>query len=59
MSKQTHGQDKPLAQSDAEDQSGEIDSGLDSDLVRLDLSELLANVDPDEIGWDWDATPKE
>lgn len=38
---------------------GETDWGADVGLERLDyLPELLAKVDPDEIGWDWDASDK-
>ena len=39
--------------------SGEIDWGPDVGFERLDyLPELLAKVDPDEIGWNWDASDK-
>lgn len=38
---------------------GETDWGTDVGLERQDyLPELLAKVDPDEIGWDWDASDK-
>jgi len=49
-----------LAQCDPKATSpGEIDWGTDVGLERLDyLPELLAKVDPDEIGWDWDASDK-
>lgn len=52
--------DELLAQCDPEAPPGEINWGPDVGLERLDyLPELLANVDPDKISWDWDATPKE
>ncbi|MEL7595455.1 hypothetical protein ACEUC8_20760 [Aeromonas veronii] len=49
-----------LAQCDPNATSpGETDWGADVGLERLDyLPELLAKVDPDEIGWDWDASDK-
>lgn len=49
-----------LAQCDPNATSpGETDWGTDVGLERLDyLPELLAKVDPDEIGWDWDASDK-
>lgn len=38
---------------------GETDWGTDVGLERQNyLPELLAKVDPDEIGWDWDASDK-
>ncbi|WP_236289057.1 hypothetical protein [Aeromonas veronii] len=49
-----------LAQCDPNATSpGETDWGTDVGLERQDyLPELLAKVDPDEIGWDWDASDK-
>ncbi|MBL0472926.1 hypothetical protein ACEUAV_09330 [Aeromonas veronii] len=49
-----------LAQCDPNAASpGETDWGADVGLERQDyLPELLAKVDPDEIGWDWDASDK-
>lgn len=49
-----------LAQCDPEDQLQDIDWGPDVGLERLDyLPELLTDVEPDEIGWDWDASEAE
>ncbi|MFM5422135.1 hypothetical protein ACET8S_04610 [Aeromonas veronii] len=49
-----------LAQCDPNATSlGETDWGTDVGLEHQDyLPELLAKVDPDEIGWDWDASDK-
>ena len=49
-----------LAQCDPNATSpGETDWGTDVGLERQNyLPELLAKVDPDEIGWDWDASDK-
>ena len=49
-----------LAQCDPNSTSpSETDWGSDVGLERQDyLPELLAKVDPDEIGWDWDASDK-
>ncbi|MFM5742682.1 hypothetical protein ACET6W_08215 [Aeromonas veronii] len=49
-----------LAQCDPNAASpGETDWGTDVGLERQNyLPELLAKVDPDEIGWDWDASDK-
>ena len=47
--------DELLTQCDPDVLPAEIDWGPDVGLERLDyLPELLAQVDPDEIGWDWD-----
>lgn len=52
--------DELLAQCGSDESSSEIDWGPDVGLERLDyLPELLADVDPDEIGWDWDVSDKE
>ena len=55
-----HTLEELLAQCDPNAASpGETDWGAYVGLERQDyLPELLAKVDPDEIGWDWDASDK-